>query len=108
MKEETSSILNKEKPESFLDSSLCRYVLEQLIDKKDIKYYFKLILTDIIEKLKNLHSTEEITFDPDKIKKKINNNNIIDQNKIKKKDINKLKNDKDDLNSFKIQSIKKK
>ena len=107
MKEETSSILNKEKPESFLDSSLCRYVLEQLIDKKDIKYYFKLILTDIIEKLKSLHSTEEITFDPDNIKKKINNNNIIDQNKIKKKDINKLKNDKDDLNSFKIQSIKK-
>ena len=88
-----------------MNYSVCWYILEQLIDKKDIKCYFKLIFTDFIEKLTKLHSTEEVTFDYNKIKKKINNNYIIIEKEILDEDINEQNIDKKDLNSFKTKSM---
>ena len=88
-----------------MNYSVCWYILEQLIDKKDIKCYFKLIFTDFIEKLTKLHSTEEVTFDYNKIKKKINNNYIIIEKEILDEDIDEQNIDKKELNSFKTKSM---
>ena len=96
LKEEIKNLINKEKPESFLDSSICGYILEQLRDKKDIKIYFKIMVSNILEKLDSLFSKEEIIFNSKKYKDTSNNeNNLINFNKNSKKNILQIENNND-------------
>ena len=81
LKEEINNILNKEKPEDFLNSSICGYILEQLRDKKDIKLYFRTMVYNIFEKLNDFFSTDEIVFNLKKNKenktKSFHNNTVF-------------------------------
>ena len=69
LKEEINSLSNKERPEPFLNKTYCGYMLEKLREKNDIQFYFKTVISEVIEKLKNKYPNEEFAFNPKKMKK---------------------------------------
>ena len=69
LKEEINSLSNKERPEPFLNKTYCGYMLEKLREKNDIQFYFKTVISEVIEKLKNKYPNEEFAFNPKKIEK---------------------------------------
>ena len=89
LKYEINNLLSPDNPDIFLNSTNCGYFLERLIDKKELKLFFRIIFDDVIEKLKN----DELTFELEKMnkcvinnKKKINKINIYDNKKENKKE----------------------
>ena len=74
---EINNIENIKDSSSFLNNTQCSFLLGQLIDKKDVKDFFKLILEDIIEDL----GSNKFNFDISE----------IEQSQIKKrKTVNKI------------------
>ena len=69
LKEEIKSLKNINN--SFFADKRCGMVLEELNQKKEVKSFFKIIILEIIKKLENTYSTEDILLFPEKIKKKI-------------------------------------
>jgi hypothetical protein len=63
--------------ESFLNkkSSQCGYILMELLEKKEVKYFFKIVIKSLMKKIEMFLSLNSMIFDPDKIsdtlKKKI-------------------------------------
>ena len=102
LKEEINSLINKEKPEPFLNKTYCGYMLEKLREKSDIQFYFKTVISEVIEKLKNKYSNEEFAFNPKKIEK-IKKSNFAKKNE--KKQTN--QNNKDHIKPLKEENLKK-
>ena len=63
--------------DSFLNKSCCSYLLGQLIEKKDVKDFFKIILENILENL----GSNRFCFDIEEISKKDNLNSKKTKNK---------------------------
>ena len=91
LKEEIKSL--KYINNSFFTDKRCGMILEELNKKKEVKSFFKIIILDIIKKLENTYSTEDILFNPKDIKKKIEENkkNEKEQEKDNKKENKKEK-----------------
>ena len=68
----------------FLNSTICGYFLDELVEKKDIKAFFKIIFKDIIEILELSSSDNELSFDPFTIE-----HNIIERKNSLKKNFKK-------------------
>ena len=83
---------------NFLNDTTCGYLLQQLIEKNDIKEFFKLILQDALEDLGN----DKFIFNIDELNKwqleggqKVNES-IFDKNFLSSKNVD----DDDNLNNF--------
>ena len=69
---------------SFLDDSCGGIILKEFGNKKEIKFFFKKILLEIIKKLENNYFSDDILFEPEKIDtviSKKNNERKISENK---------------------------
>ena len=77
LKQEINSLNNINAP--FLDDSCCGIILKEFGRKKEVKFFFKKILLEIIKKLENDYSSDDIIFDPVEI---INAINQEDEQKI--------------------------
>ena len=77
LKQEINSLNNINGP--FLDDSCCGIILKEFGRKKEVKFFFKKILLEIIKKLENDYSSDDIIFDPVEI---INAINQEDEQKI--------------------------
>ena len=91
LKEEIKSLNNINN--SFFTDKRSGIILEELNKKKEVKSFFKIIILDILKKLENHYSTEDILFNPKEIKKKLEENsqnngknidNIIEKNILDK------------------------
>ena len=102
LKEEINSLSNKERPEPFLNKTYCGYMLEKLREKNDIQFYFKTVISEVIEKLKNKYPNEEFAFNPKKIEK-------IKKSKFAKKNEKKQENQNspDHIKPLKEENLKK-
>ena len=87
-KEEISSLNSTDDILKFLQETPCGCLLDQLINKIDIKSYFNRILKDIIENIEVKCSEKKIYFHTEEIEKQI----IERKNKIQKKEKSKGKN----------------
>ena len=74
LKEEINSLKNIDS--SFLSETCAGIILEELNKKKEVKFFFKNILFEIIKKLEYAYSSEKIIFSPAVITEDILNNNI--------------------------------
>ena len=74
LKEEINSL--KSIDSSFLNETCAGIVLEELNKKREVKFFFKNILLEIIKKLEYTYSSEKIIFEPTKITEDILNNKI--------------------------------
>ena len=97
LKQEINNLKRIKDVDIFLMETTCGFLLEQLKERKDIQLYFKIILQDIIEKIEEIFSSKEITFDIKKIEEEIN-----ELKKEGKKDPKSIK-EKKDLNKFFLQ-----
>ena len=77
LKDEVNKLLNKDSIKEFLDSTHCGFILEKLKEKKEIKFFFKKIIFDVLEKIKELDSITEFNLDPKKIKENIIKNKEV-------------------------------
>ena len=77
LQDEVNNLLNKDSIEEFLDSTHCGFILEKLKEKKEIKFFFKKIIFDVLEKIKELDSITEFNLDPKKIKENIIKNKEV-------------------------------
>ena len=107
LKEEINSL--KSIDSSFLNQTCAGIVLEELNKKKEVKFFFKNILLDIIKKLEYTYSSEKIIFDPVEITEEILNNNfsLMTESKDFEKKI-KLINEKYLFSSFNKEELNKK
>ena len=86
LEKEINDLNNVNDYKKFLNNTICGYFLDELIEKKDIKTFFKIIFKDIIEILELSSSDNELTFDPFTIE-----HNIIERkNSLKKNEKNHL------------------
>ena len=76
---EIKSIENIKEPNSFLNKSKCGYLLSQLIEKKDVKDFFKIILQNILQDI----GSNKFNFNISQIDEKINNKK---EEKMRKKE----------------------
>ena len=69
----------------FLNNTPCGYILEELLDKKEVKLFFKNIIKNIMKNIETMYSTNDIIFNPkeisDIITKRKNLNNRKEINK---------------------------
>ena len=52
----------------FLNNTPCGFIFQELSYKKDIQAFFKIIIIDLVEKLELSYPSQEIIFDPGRIK----------------------------------------
>ena len=71
-KKEISELKTSKDPQTFLEDSPCGCLLEQLINKIDIKSYFNNLLKDIMESIEIKCSDSKMNFSIEKIEKEIN------------------------------------
>ncbi len=91
LKEEIKN-LNVDDDTFLKDKSPSGYILEELLDKKDVKFYFKNIIKSIMKKIEIILSLNSIIFDPVEISETLNKGKIINENKeIKNKIKEKIK-----------------
>ena len=74
LKDEVKNLKNPGNSENFLKNSIAGIFLEKLVEKQDIKIYFKNSIGEVIENLKNCFANEELTFDTKKLNANIINN----------------------------------
>ena len=55
----------------FLNDTACGYLLNELMDKKDVKAFFKIILKEAIEIMELSHSDTNLVFEANRIEKEI-------------------------------------
>lgn len=84
LKDEIKNLKNVENSDKFLINTRTGLVLEKLVEKKDIKIYFKTVIIEIIDNLNNYFSNEELTFDKKKLIKNIVKNMKYDNNSLNK------------------------
>ena len=89
---EINNIQDISKIDTFLDKSQCSYLLGQLIEKKDVKDFFKIILQNIVEDI----GSNQFNFDIQEIrqnqmKKRKTINKVIFEKDLKKTDTAKEK-----------------
>ena len=70
LKEEIDNLQTAEDSEKFLDETPCGCVLEQLRAKNDIKYFFKNIILNVIEKMEVEYSGSDINLNVKQIQEK--------------------------------------
>ena len=70
LKDEIDTLKTPEESEKFLEETSCGCVLEQLRSKNDIKYYFKNIINNVIEKMEVDYSGSEINLNVKQIQEK--------------------------------------
>ena len=63
LENEINKMENIEKCKYFLNNTPCGYLLDELIEKRDIKAFFKIILKDIIENMEITSGDAEIILD---------------------------------------------
>ena len=80
LENEINNLKNINDYQYFLRETPCGYLLEELIDKKDIKAFFKIILKDLIESIEISREDVEFNFTINEIEKNIVNR--INQKKI--------------------------
>ena len=74
LKKEINSLKNI--GSSFLNETCAGIILQEFNKKKEVKFFFKNVLLEIIKKLEYIYSSEKILFDPSAIKEDIINNNL--------------------------------
>ena len=72
--------------ETFLEETICGYVLEELKNKEDVMTYFKGVILNLIEKFESILSLKKINFNIKEINEEVNKTKL---------DIPKIKNTKD-------------
>ena len=82
LKEEIKSLKNINN--SFFSDKRCGMILEELNQKKEVKSFFKIIILEIIKKLENTYSSEDILLFPNQIKKKLEEKSNIEKRKKEK------------------------
>ena len=70
LKKEIDHLENVEDSEKFLEETSCGCILEQLRTKNDIKYFFKNIINNVIEKMEVEYSGNEINLNVKQIQEK--------------------------------------
>ena len=78
--EEIKKINSVHDYKKFLNNTICGYLLDELVEKKDVKAFFKIIFKDIIEILELSSGDNEILFDPFRIEQNL----IEKKNSLKK------------------------
>jgi hypothetical protein len=109
LEKEINNISNIEDSDAFLNDTPCSYLFSQLIDKKDVKDFFKIILGNIIENLDNNQfnfniktiiknqvykknkTVDESVFVKDYVKKSGNKNNDVNKSEVSKSNVKKPK-----------------
>ena len=71
LEQEIDKLNNISETNKFLNDTACGYLLNELIDKKDIKAFFKIILKDIIEIMELSHSDTFLVFEANRLEKNI-------------------------------------
>ena len=107
LKKEINSLNNINS--SFLNETCAGIILQEFNKKKEVKFFFKNILFEIIKKLEYVYSSEKIIFSPAAITEDILNNNTpfnIESKEYKEKI--KLINDKYLFLSFNKEELNKK
>ena len=79
LKEEIKSLNNINN--AFFVDNRSGMILEELNQKKEVKFFFKIIILEIIKKLENTYSTEEILLFPNQIKKKLEEKSKFEKEK---------------------------
>ena len=95
---EIKTIGNIREPNSFLNKSKCGYLLSQLIEKKDVKDFFKIILQNIMQDI----GSNKFNFNISQIDEKINNKNKEKMGKKENKNNNIKNNTKHESNNLSI------
>ena len=105
LKDEIQNLNTTNDVQKFLQETPCGYLLDQLINKNDIKSYFKIIIQNVIENIEINCSEKEMNFDTENIEKEIQKS-LKSSSKKKKGEKNLLA--KDDIIFRKDISINKK
>ena len=71
LEDEIDKLNNISETNRFLNDTACGYLLNEFIDKKDIKAFFKIILKDIIEIMELSHSDTYLVFEANRLEKNI-------------------------------------
>ena len=86
LKNEIESLNNINSP--FLDNTCCGIILNELGQKKEVQFFFKNILMEIIKKLESTYSSDDILLDQNEISERIQ---VLALKKEKKIDIGNIK-----------------
>ena len=70
LKQEVKSLNTSEDSAKFLEETSCGYVLEQLRNKNDIKYFFKNIISNVVEKMEVEYYGAEMNLNIKQIQEK--------------------------------------
>ena len=71
LEDEIDKLNDLSETNKFLNNTVCGYLLSELIDKKDIKAFFKIILKDIIEIMELSHGDIKLVFEASSLEKNI-------------------------------------
>ena len=92
LKNEVESLKNIKS--SFLDDTCCGIILNELSQKKEVQFFFKNILLEIIKKLESTYSSDDILLDENEIRERIQILSLKKEKKIDIGNINEIKMDK--------------
>ena len=85
LKEEINKLENdtEKNLKNFLNETPCGYILEELLQKKEVQSFFKIIIKNLIKNIETIYSFDTILFDPKEISQKIDKNpqNLNEKNK---------------------------
>ena len=105
LKDEIQNLNTTNDVQKFLQETPCGYLLDQLINKNDIKSYFKIIIQNVIENIELNCSEKEMNFDIEVIENEVQKS-LKNGSKKKKGEKNLL--EKDDIIFRKDVSINRK
>jgi hypothetical protein len=80
LKEEIQNLNSTNDIQLFLQETPCGCLLDQLINKNDIKSYFKIIMQNVVENIENSCSEKEMNFNRENIEKEIQENFMNNNN----------------------------
>ena len=69
LEEEIDRLNDINNTNKFLNETACSYLLNELINKKDVKAFFKIILKDAIENMIHSNSDNNLVFEANRIEK---------------------------------------
>ena len=98
LKNEVESLKNIKS--SFLDNTCCGIILNELSQKKEVQFFFKNILLEIIKKLESTYSSDDILLDENEIRQYIQILSIKKEKKIDIGNINEIKIDNSNNPNF--------